>query len=456
MHMKNQLTSNKTYLKEIIKIGLPVTLQSIFQASYSLVDQLMVGTLGTVSIAGSGLGAKFSSLVSFTLSSVAAVASILIAQYYGSKDKQGISKSFSTCSFIAGLVALLFTLPAFLTPEIIMSIYSNEQDVVQVAAAYLRIIGVSYLPMTATLMLSSLLRSIEKSKYPLYVSVLSMLCNVVFNYLFIFGKFGCPKMGLEGAAWGTLLSRIVEAVVLAALLARENKRENLCIKVMGLTDLGFYRKIIVIVLPILFNEFSWSVGENIYAGIYGRLGKEALTAMTLTNPLQGMFIGMFSGLSSAAVVMVGKRLGQNNKEEAYSISKYLLKAGLIGSLIVAVCLVLIIPIYTKFFNIEPEVEKITIYIVYALAAVIFAKILNMILGGGIIRSGGNTRYTLVIDLIGTWVFGVPLGLLTAFVFKLPIYWVYFILSLEEVVRLIIGLVIFRRKNWMENVTEEKK
>ena len=263
-------------------------------------------------------------------------------------------------------------------------------------------------------------------------------------------------MGLKGAAWGTLLSRMVEAIVLGIILVVENRKENLSIKIMGLTDFGFYKKIAVIVLPILLNEFSWSVGENIYAGIYGRLGKESLTAMTLTNPLQGMFIGMFSGLSSAAVVMVGKRLGQNKKEEAYSISKYLLKVGLIGSVIVAACLVLIIPIYTKFFNVEAEVEQITIYIVYALAAVIFAKILNMILGGGIIRSGGNTTYTLVTDLIGTWVFGVPLGLLTAFVFKLPIYWVYFILSLEEVVRLIIGLVIFRRKNWMTNVTTEKE
>ena len=453
--MKKQSISNRSYMQEVLKIGLPVTIQSIFQAAYSLVDQLMVGTLGTVSIAGSGLGAKFSSLVSFTLNSVAAVASILIAQYFGSKDKKGISKSFSTCSLIAAIVALIFTLPAFLTPEVLMGIYSNEQDVVVEAAAYLRIIAVSYVPMTATLMLSALLRSIEKSKYPLYVSVLSMVCNIIFNYLFIFGKFGCPRMGLEGAALGTLLSRTVEAVVLGIILVMENKKEDLSIKITGLTDWSFYKKIAIIVLPILLNEFSWSVGENIYAGIYGRLGKESLTAMTLTNPLQGMFIGMFSGLSSAAVVMVGKRLGQNNKEEAYSISKYLLKVGLIGSVIVAACLVLIIPFYTKFFNIEPEVEKITIYIVYALAAVIFAKILNMILGGGIIRSGGNTRYTLVTDLIGTWVFGVPLGLLTAFVFKLPIYWVYFILSLEEVIRLIIGLWIFRRKNWMENVTEEK-
>lgn len=445
-------SKNKLYMKEILTIGLPVTLQSIFQASYSFVDQLMVGTLGTVSIAGSGLGGKFSSLVTFTLNAVAAVASVLIAQYHGTKDEKGISKSFFTCSLIAGIVALLFTVSGFLCPQFIMGIYSNEQDVILVAANYLRIIAISYLPMTATLMLSALFRSVEKSKYPMYVSVLAIFANVFFNWLLIFGKWGCPRLGIVGAAWGTLISRTLEATILIVILLYQNHKKTMAVKVMGLTDLNFYKKISIIVFPILLNEFSWSVGENIYAAIYGHLGKAEMAAMTLTNPLQGMFIGMFSGLSSAAVVMVGKRLGQNENDEAFSISKYLIKVGFIGSLIIATVLVVLAPFYVKLYNIEPEVEKITIYIIYALAAVIFAKILNMILGGGIIRSGGNTHYTLVVDAIGTWVFGVPLGLLTAFVFHLPIYWVYFILSLEEVVRLIIGFFIFYKKKWMRNVT----
>lgn len=445
-------SKSRSYMKEILTIGLPVTLQSIFQASYSFVDQLMVGTLGTVSIAGSGLGGKFSSLVTFTINAVAAVASVLIAQYHGSKDKKGISKSFYTCSLIAGIVALLFAVPGFFCPKLIMGIYSNESDVILVAAAYLKIIAVSYIPMTATLMLSALFRSVEKSKYPMYVSVFSVFANLFFNWLLIFGKFGCPRLGIIGAAYGTLISRALEAIILVAVLMHQNRKKVLEVKVMGLTDLSFYKKISVIVFPILLNEFSWSVGENIYAGIYGRLGKDALAAMTLTNPLQGLFIGMFSGLSSAAVVMVGKRLGQNENEEAFSISKYLIKVGFIGSLIIAAVIVLLAPFYVRLYNVEPSVKKLTIYILCALAAVIFAKILNMILGGGIIRSGGNTHYTLVIDAIGTWVFGVPLGLLTAFVFHLPIYWVYFILSLEEVIRLIIGFVVFYRKKWMRNVT----
>lgn len=454
MNISNQRVGiRKSYMKEIIAIGLPVTLQSIFQASYSLVDQLMVGTLGTVSIAGSGLGGKFSSLVSFTIGAVAAVASVMVAQYHGNRDDEGINKSFFCCSLIAGIVALLFAIPGFFCPKVIMGIYSKEADVVIVAADYLRIIAVSYLPMTATLMLSALFRSVEKSKYPMYVSVFAVLANIFFNWLLIFGNLGLKRMGIIGAAYGTLISRMLEALALLVILLWQKKKKYMSVAVMGLTDLSFYKKISIIVFPILLNEFSWSVGENIYAAIYGRLGKDALAAMTLTNPLQGMFIGMFSGLSSAAVVMVGKRLGQNDKEEALSISKYLIKAGFGGSVIIAAVIVALAPFYVRLYNVEPQVREQAIYILYALAAVIFAKILNMIIGGGIIRSGGNTGITMVIDMIGTWVFGVPLGLLTAFVFHLPIYWVYFILSLEEVVRLIIEFVVLYKKKWMQNVTE---
>lgn len=151
--------------------------------------------------------------------------------------------------------------------------------------------------------------------------------------------------------------------------------------------------------------------------------------------------------------MVGKRLGQDDEKEAYTISKFLVKVGLIGSVIMASILFLIGGLYVQLFDIEPEVAKLTKYLIYALALVIFAKISNMILAGGILRSGGNTHYTLIIDLIGTWVFGIPLGLIAAYVWKLPVYLVYFILSQEEVIRLFLGIYVFRTKKWMKNITK---
>lgn len=443
----------KEYLREMLTIGLPITLQCIFQASYSLVDQLMVGTLGTVSIAGSGLGAKFSGLVSVTLSAIAAVASILVAQYHGAGDKKGMSRSFFSCLYIGLLVMIAFMIPSVWIPEKIMGIYSTDGTTITLAAGYLRIIGVSFLPMTITTLVSAYLRSAEYSKPPMYAGIVSMGMNIFWNWLLIFGKMGFPKLGLMGAGYGTLIARSVESLILIGVLLWLRYKKEIWLVPEKSIDRAFYKKISVIILPILFNEFNWSIGENIYAVIYGRMGTAALAATTLLNPLMSMFIGMFNGVSTAAGVMVGKRLGNNEQEEGKQIGKYLTQVGLIGSVIVSVILFAIAGGYVQLFEIEPEVAYLSKRMIYALALVIFAKISNMILAGGVIRSGGNTRYTLVIDLIGTWVFGVPLAFISAFVWKLPVYLVYFILSLEEVVRLVIGIFVFKKGKWMQNLTD---
>ena len=443
----------KEYLKEILQIGLPITLQSILQSSYNLVDQIMVGTLGTVSIAGSGLVGKFSSLAAFTLASVASVTSILVAQYHGSKDKEGISRSFFSCLYMALAVMAVFIAACLLIPDGILSIYTTDMEMIAEAIPYFIVVAVSFLPMTLTMQFSALLRSIEKSKFPLYAGIAAMFLNVVLNYIFIFGKWGMPRLGLLGAGIGTLLSRTVECLVQLLFIIQLCRKEELYLKAISLLNLEQYRRISIIVFPLLINEFSWSVGENIYAAIYGRIGTDAVAAMTLTNPLQGMFIGMFSGVSTAATVMVGKRLGRDEKDEAYGIAKYLAKIAAIGAIVVSFILLAISDWYVRLYDVEPEVIETTKKIIVVLAVYLIVKISNMVIAGGVLRSGGKTKYTLYIDLIGTWIFGVPLGLLAAFVWKMPIEQVYFILSLEEVVRLLIVFSIFKKKIWMNNVTK---
>lgn len=443
----------KNYWKEVVQIALPITLQSILQASYSLVDQVMVGTLGTLSIAGGGLVGKFSSLVTFTLASIASVTSILVAQYHGTKDKEGISKSFFSCLYMALAVMAVFIAACLCLPDGILSIYTTDAEMIAAAVPYFIVMAVSFIPMTLTMQFSALLRSIEKSKFPLYAGMAAMFLNVIFNYIFIFGKFGMPCLGLLGAGIGTLLSRSVECIVQFLFILMLCRKKELYLHPVSILDMKQYRKISIIVLPLLFNEFSWSVGENIYAVIYGRIGTDAVAAMTLTNPLQGLFIGMFSGVSTAATVMTGKRLGRDEKDEAYSVAKYLAKLAAIGAIIVSFVLVAISNWYVGLYEVEPEVAETTKRIIFVLAVYLIVKISNMVVAGGVLRSGGKTKYTLYIDLMGTWIFGVPLGLMAAFVWKLPIEYVYAVLSFEEVMRLIVGLIIFRKKIWMDNVTK---
>ena len=206
-----------------------------------------------------------------------------------------------------------------------------------------------------------------------------------------------------------------------------------------------------ILAPILVCEFMWSLGENVYAAIYGNIGTDACAAMTMTGPIQGLMIGALSGLAQAAGILIGKSLGNEEYDKAYKDSKRLMWYGLAGSLVLSVALVLLGKFYVRIYNVEPQVRTMAYQLLVVFAIVSPVKVQNMILGGGIIRSGGKTQYVMWVDLIGTWIFGVPLGLLSAFVFALPITYVYFILSMEEVVRLLISVVIFRKKRWMRTL-----
>ena len=198
-------------------------------------------------------------------------------------------------------------------------------------------------------------------------------------------------------------------------------------------------------------EASWSLGENVYAAIYGRIGTEQSAAMTLTAPIQGLAIGALCGLSQAAGVIVGKRLGGEDYDGAYRAAKRLMVYGAVGASVLCAVVLLTSGAYVEIYQVSRTVKRLTrqILFVYALAAPF--KVLNMILGGGILRSGGRTAYVMGIDMLGTWGFGVPLGLLGAVVWRLPIASVYLLLSLEECIRFAISMAVFRRKRWMRRL-----
>lgn len=210
----------------------------------------------------------------------------------------------------------------------------------------------------------------------------------------------------------------------------------------------YQKQYFTILCPLLVCEFLWSLGENVYTAIYGNIGTDACAAMTMTIPVQTIVIGALGGLAQASGILIGKSLGAKKEAQAYTEAKKLMWYGLAASVLLSVCLVAASPFYVKIYKVGPEVQQLTRSLLVAIAVIAPVKVLNMILGGGIIRSGGKTKYIMWIDAVGTWGFGVPLGLLAAFVWKLPIAYVYFILSLEECVRLGISLVIFRQKKWM--------
>lgn len=442
------MASESSFRRTVLALAIPVALQSMLQSSFSIIDQLMIGQLGTVSIAGVGLAGKFSSVYSVLVAAIGAVAAIMISQYLGAKNKNELRRSITLNLVFAIALAVVFTCLCLFFPKQIMGLYSRDADTIQSAASYLSIIALTFLPMAGATLLSTLFRCMEKASLPLWASLTAACLNTALNYILIFGKFGLPALGAQGAAIATVISQFVNFLIMLLLYPRFRhilSRSNEPLPRFNWKQYG------TMLAPILICEFAWSLGENVYASIYGHLGTDSTAAMTLINPIQGLMIGVLCGLSSAAGILIGKKLGNREYADAYSASKKLILYGFLGSAMLSVAIVLTAGFYVEIYQVEPQVKALTRQILLAYAVIAPFKVMNMILGGGILRSGGRTEYVMYIDLIGTWLFGVPLGLASAFVFGLSIPWVYFILSLEECVRFGISLLILGRRNWMRSI-----
>ena len=438
------------FFKSVCALAIPVALQSMLQSSFSVIDQIMIGQLGSVSVAGVGLAGKFSGIYSVLVAAFGSVAGIMIAQYLGQKNRAEVRRSFWLNLIFALAAASAFTLVCALFPEKIMGLYTLDAATRSAAAGYLFILAGSFFPMAGATMLSTLFRCMEKASLPLYASLCAAAANTALNYLLIFGKLGFAPRGAAGAAMATVLSQWLNLLLMLAMYRFIHRRLPAAEPTAPKTRFH-WRQYGGILLPMLACELLWSIGENVYAIIYGHLGTEACAAMTLTNPIQGLMIGALCGLSQAASVIIGKLLGSGREEEAYTAAKKLMLYGFAGSIALSALIVAASPFYVKIYQVEPSVKLLTQEILLAYAFIAPFKIQNMILGGGIIRSGGKTAYVMFIDMVGTWLFGVPLGFLTAFVLGLSIPWVYFILSLEECVRFAISLAVFRRRSWMRSL-----
>lgn len=445
--MKSEL-SRSDFVKSVCALAVPVALQSMLQSSFGAVDQIMIGQLGDVAVAGVGLAGKLASVCAVLLSAVGTVAGIMLSQYLGQKNRAEVRRSFRVNLALSLLLALVFTLPCALAPRSLMRLYSTDERTVASAAEYLRIVSGTFLPLAFSSMLCVLLRCLERAKLPLYASLASALLNTALNYVLIFGKAGFPALGARGAAIATLASQLFNLLVLL-LLSRPGEAFSLR-KDAELPRFDA-RQYLAMLLPVLVCELAWSLGENVYAAIYARIDTQSSAAMTLINPVQGMMTGALCGLSQAAGVIVGKRLGSGDRDGAYGAARSILFLGVIFSLPLCVLIAVLRGAYSGIYQVDDRVRELTCQILLVYAFVAPFKVQNMILGGGILRSGGATKYVMVIDIVGTWAFGVPLGLLSSSVLRLSVAYVYLFISLEECVRFAVSLVVFKRKRWMRRL-----
>ncbi|MBT2288454.1 MATE family efflux transporter [Paenibacillus albidus] len=446
--------SKADFYSKIYTIAIPVTLQSLIMALLTLTDQLMVGQLGDVAVASVGISIKIYGIITVVLAGLATGVSIYAAQFWGKKDEKSTAQLLGLGLLFGMGISIIFTLPIHFFPQFSLSLFTKDQRLITEGAGFLKVTSLSYIPVMLTMIFSAILRATGHVKLPMMTSIVAVCINIILNYLLIFGNFGFPEWGVKGAAISTLMARLFECCFIIAAAYK--------LRLPGATHIrdgfGVSRTLMVKFLrttyPIVLTELIWVLGETVYAIIYSRMGTAEITAMTITYPLQSLSIGLLSGLSSAAGIMIGNKLGADEQDMALDFSKRFIKLGIVVSLGIGVLIALIAPLYVSIFQVSDEAHLMGTRLVWVFAAFLWVKVANMILAGGILNSGGDSKFVFAMEASATWLIGVPSGLLMSFVWKQPVFLVYMILSMEEVVRLSIGLARIHSRKWMKNLVAE--
>ncbi len=444
---------NKDFFKVMIAIALPITLQNLIASSVNMLDTLMITSLGKEALAAVGLANQVFFFYAVTIFGVATGSSIFIAQFWGKKDTMNIRRILGLSLTIVSALGVIFTLAALLIPEHIMRIFSSDTKVIKLGVDYLRIVSISYIITGISFAYAVASRSIGEAKMPMVVSIVSFVTNAVFNYLLIFGKFGFPQLGIKGAAYGTLIARIVE-IALILYFVYSNNKNPLAGSIKDMTDWtgDFVKKYFKTAYPVILNEAFWSLGTVLYSIAYAKIGTEAAAAVQILNTVQNVFMVMSRGLANACTVMVGNKIGAEEEEVAIEYANSFMIISIISGMILGIILFLTSDAILMFFkNLTPELYTTSKKLLIVLAVFFFVKVLNGTIIVGIFRGGGDTRFSMIIEMAAVWLVGVPLAFLGALVFKLPVYYVTALVYMEEVVKVVVCIPRIISKKWVTNV-----
>ena len=347
---------------------------------------------------------------------------------------------------------LIFLCLTSTIPAEILSLFTKDQNLINIGKDYLFTVSVCYLTTAISMCITGFLKSINKTRAPMLVTLGCVFVNVFFNYIFIFGAFGAPEFGVVGAAIGTIIARGVEVIVLILILIFSKKTFKLKLSNMAYLDKLFLKKIVKFSYPVIINEFMWGLGTTIYSVIYGHMGSEVVAAMTISATFQDLAWVFLIGISNACAIIVGNMLGAQEYDEAQAAASKLLKAAVIFAVALGVIIYSTIDLYSNLYKEIDDIVRVYIKevcLVYAF--VLPAKAFNSTNICGVLRSGGDIIVCILLDILGVWLIAIPGGLISAFVLKLKVVWVYAFISLEEPIKMIFSYLRYKKKIWVKNV-----
>lgn len=443
----------KGFWKKVAWIGIPVAIQNLINTILNMCDTLMLTSLGEEFISSVGLANKIFFVFNLLAFGCISGCGILTSQYYGKGDSKGINKSFGFSLILSVLSAVIFFVPAIICPNFLLGLFTKSSGLIEIGGSYLRIVAISYIFTAISMSITGLLKSVNKTRAPMFVTLGCVVINVGINYLLIFGKLGFPRLEANGAAIGTVVARFIEVLALLIYLIFTKKDFVLKIKEMFMLDKIFIVETIKMSTPVIINEFSWGLGTTIYSVIYGHMDDNVVAAMTISSAFQDIAWAFLMGISNACAIIVGNELGANEFVSAKKTASRLLKTNVIISFIIGVVLLSTMDLYIGFYdNISDIVKSYIIYINIIFVCYLPFKAFNLTNVCGILRSGGDTVFCMLLDICGVWLIGIPLGLITAFGLGKGIIIVFTTILSEEIVKLFVSFHRYKKYKWVRNIT----
>lgn len=442
------LFGDKVFIRNLYTLALPIILNELLNSLINMMDTFMIGSLGAANVSAVSLGNQVFFIFTLFSFGICSGASIFMGQYYGADDMKGVKKALGIALCLALLNAFVFFILAFFCSHWVMSVYSNDPEVIELGTGYLKIVGFSYFLTAITVTFNAALKATHHAYIPMCTTFLSLVSNVVFNYIFIF----IMNMGPRGAALGTVCARSIETVVLISIIFGKKLSIAGKLREYLVFNKGFLIKFGAITLPVILNEGMWGLGTTAYNIAYKYSGTLAQASVQVASVVQNLFVVVGMGIGASAGILVANSLGAKDMKRALDYAKKCYIIAILLSIILGIILAFTSPYIVNIFNIGAEGKSYALKMLYIVSFGITLKTINYIGIVGILRNGGDTVFGLILDAASVWLIGIPMAFLGSKILGLPIYITFAMVYCEELVKMFFSLyrVIIKRK-WLQRV-----
>lgn len=449
---KNLVIDWGTFYKSIFALVIPLALQNLINVGVTAADVIMLGRVGEKVLSGASLAGQVQYIMTLFLFGLTSGATVLTAQYWGRGDTKTIEKILGLGMRAAILVTAVFTVAALAIPDTLLRIFTGDPQVIAEGVKYLRIVAFSYIAMGITQTYLYIMRSVERVVVATVVYLLSLICNVILNAVFIFGLFGCPAMGIRGAAVATLTARILELVLVFGYARIWGRDIRFRFRYLLRTDRFLTGDFLTYAFPVVANEVMWGLGTAANTAILGHMGSAAVAANSVAQVARQLATVVAFGLSSATAIYLGKTIGERRLDEARAYAKRFLFLSVVMGAVGGVLILVALPVVTAVLSLTPDAKDYLAVMFVVMSYFVIAQSYNSTMVVGIFRSGGDTRFGLLLDVTTMWGCSILIGFLAAFVFKCSVPVVYVCLMSDELIKLPITTWRYRRYKWLKDVT----